>query len=150
MGERFHELNPHLPRAYGFPMLPLLDQSHREALRRVRSGATVYLSVNPVEFHGPHLSLHNDRLVSEGLIRDLHARLEPEQPLLVGADLEVGVDPCPGPGSRHTPFTVVRRLVLDACRGLAELGAAFTAHGVKVVSTGNTAAQLREAGCDVT
>jgi creatinine amidohydrolase len=104
-------------------MLPLLDQPHRDALRRVRSGATVYLSVNPVEFHGPHLSLHNDRLVSEGLIRDLHARLEPEQPLLVGADLEVGVDPCPGPGSRHTPFTVVRRLVLDACRGVAELGA---------------------------
>ncbi|HET7723835.1 MAG TPA: bifunctional phosphoribosylaminoimidazolecarboxamide formyltransferase/IMP cyclohydrolase [Propionibacteriaceae bacterium] len=34
--------------------------------------------------------------------------------------------------------------------GLAELGAAFAAHGVKVVSTGNTAALLREAGCDVT
>ncbi|MBI4900542.1 MAG: bifunctional phosphoribosylaminoimidazolecarboxamide formyltransferase/IMP cyclohydrolase [Actinobacteria bacterium] len=34
--------------------------------------------------------------------------------------------------------------------GLADLGAAFAAHGVKVVSTGNTAAQLRDAGCDVT
>ncbi len=34
--------------------------------------------------------------------------------------------------------------------GLAELGAAFAAHGVAVVSTGNTAAQLREAGCQVT
>ncbi len=34
--------------------------------------------------------------------------------------------------------------------GLAELGAAFAAHGVAVVSTGNTALQLREAGCEVT
>jgi phosphoribosylaminoimidazolecarboxamide formyltransferase/IMP cyclohydrolase len=34
--------------------------------------------------------------------------------------------------------------------GLAELGAAFAAHGVVVVSTGNTAAQLRDAGCQVT
>jgi phosphoribosylaminoimidazolecarboxamide formyltransferase/IMP cyclohydrolase len=34
--------------------------------------------------------------------------------------------------------------------GLAELGAAFAAHGVAVVSTGNTAAQLRDAGCQVT
>ncbi|MGV8848457.1 MAG: bifunctional phosphoribosylaminoimidazolecarboxamide formyltransferase/IMP cyclohydrolase [Propionibacteriaceae bacterium] len=34
--------------------------------------------------------------------------------------------------------------------GLAELGAAFAAHGVVVVSTGNTAAQLRDTGCQVT
>ncbi len=34
--------------------------------------------------------------------------------------------------------------------GLAELGAAFAAHQVAVVSTGNTALQLREAGCQVT
>lgn len=82
----------------------------------------MFLTVNPVEFHGPHLSLHNDRLISLGLARDLHLRLEPDAPFLLGADLEVGVDPCPGPGSRHTPYRVVRHLVVEACRALVELG----------------------------
>lgn len=39
--------------------------------------------------------------------------------------------------------------VYDKCC-LAELGSAFAAHGVQVVSTGNTASQLRDAGCEVT
>lgn len=104
-------------------MLSLLDLPHREARRLLSSGAPVFLTVNPVEYHGPHLSLHNDRLVSQGLCRALHARIAPELPLLLGADLEVGVDPCPGPGSRHVEYRVVRRLVREACRALAELGA---------------------------
>jgi creatinine amidohydrolase/Fe(II)-dependent formamide hydrolase-like protein len=103
-------------------MISLFDQSHTEARRLAKTGATVFLTVNPVEFHGPHLSLHNDRLISLGLARDLHDRLEPDLPFLVGADLEVGVDPCPGPGSRHVPYSVVRCLVVEACRALVELG----------------------------
>jgi creatinine amidohydrolase len=111
-----------LPVSSSPPMISLFDQSHTEARRLVKTGATVFLTVNPVEFHGPHLSLHNDRIISLGLAKDLHARLEPKAPLLLGADLEVGVDPCPGPGSRHTPYGVVRDLVVEACRALAELG----------------------------
>ena len=53
-------------------MISLLDIPHQEARRLVKSGAPVYLSVNPVEYHGPHLSLHNDRLISIGLIREVH------------------------------------------------------------------------------
>jgi creatinine amidohydrolase len=86
----------------------------------------VYQTVNPVEYHGPHLSLHNDRLISEGLMRGLHERLvrhRPEWPLLHAGDLEIGVEPCPGIGSRHTPFAVARVLVEEACRALVELGA---------------------------
>jgi creatinine amidohydrolase len=103
----------------------LFDLPHSEASRLVSSGAPVYLTVNPVEYHGPHLSLHNDRLVSLGLARDLHARLQKRHdwPFLVAADLEIGVEPCPGIGSRHTPFAVARELVGEACRALAELGA---------------------------
>lgn len=106
--------------------MKLLDRPHRDLRPLLRQGAPVYLPVNPVEYHGPHLSLHNDRLVSRGLIRDLHARLVAhlgDLPLLVADDLEVGVDPVPGPGSRHTPYRRVRRLVVDACERLAELGA---------------------------
>jgi creatinine amidohydrolase len=101
----------------------LLDLPHTAARRLLASGAPVFVPVNPVEYHGPHLSLHNDGLVSAGLIRDLHARLAPDLPLLSIADLEVGVEPAPGPGSRPVPYPVVRDLVRRTCAALADLGA---------------------------
>jgi len=104
--------------------LRLLDLPHAEARRLCATGAPVYLCVNPVEYHGPHLSLHNDRLICEALIERLHPRLgHPEWPLLLADDLEVGVDPCPGPGTRWTSFTTARALVREAVRSLHELGA---------------------------
>src|SRR4051812_9701899 len=116
-------------------MISLLDVPHQEARRLVRSGAPVYLTINPVEYHGPHLSLHNDRLISLGLVREVHEQLgkKHDWPLLLGADLEVGVEPCPGLGTRRTAFPVVRHLVVEACRALVELGASkvilMTFHG---------------------
>lgn len=86
----------------------------------------MFLLVNPVEYHGPHLSLHNDHLISLGLVREVHARLSArraEHPLIVAADLEVGVDPVPGPGTRAISYAQVRALVVRACLALAELGA---------------------------
>jgi creatinine amidohydrolase len=119
----------------------LFDLPHREAVRAVATGAPVYLTVNPVEYHGPHLSLHNDLLVSRGLARDLHARLaarHPDWPLLWASDLEVGVEPCPGPGSRASRYASCRELVLGACQALAELGAKrvvlMTFHGAPLHS----------------
>jgi len=116
-------------------MISLFDVPHQEARRLVCSGAPVYLTINPVEYHGPHLSLHNDRLISFGLAREVHEALAKtnDWPFVVGADLEIGVEPCPGPGSRRTPFGVARHLVLEACRAVAELGATrviiMTFHG---------------------
>jgi creatinine amidohydrolase len=108
-------------------MLPdpvrLADLPHREAARLLEAGAPAWVLVNPVEYHGPHLSLHNDRLVSEGLSRHLHARLWPDAPLLMCDDLEAGVEPVPGPGTRAVPFATVRALVLGAARAVRELGA---------------------------
>lgn len=105
--------------------LSLFDLPHHEARRVLARGATVFLPVNPVEYHGPHLSLHNDSLISAGLIHDIWERVEApkDQPLVVAADLEIGVDPCPGPGTRTTPFAVAVKLVREACRALVELGA---------------------------
>lgn len=114
-------------------MPELASLPHAEARALLEGGATVYLAVNPVEYHGPHLSLHNDALISAGLIRDLAARLDPEHPPLTVADLEVGVEPCAGPGSRHTPYLTVSALVREACRALCEMGATrivlMTFHG---------------------
>jgi len=105
--------------------IALFDLSHRDARRLLAGGMPVYLCVNPVEYHGPHLSLHNDRLLSLGVVRDLGERLHAkyEWPIVLADHLEVGVDPCPGPGSRPVRFPVVRELVLESCRALAELGA---------------------------
>jgi creatinine amidohydrolase len=107
------------------PLDPL-SLPHARARAILATGAPVYLPVNPVEYHGPHLSLHNDALISQGLLRDIHALLVEQGgdwPLLVASDLEVGVDPCPGPGTRATPYRAVRAQVVEACRRLADLGA---------------------------
>jgi creatinine amidohydrolase len=107
-------------------MINLLELPHTRARALLASGAPVYLPVNPVEYHGPHLSLHNDSLISRGIARDIHDVLRErghDWPLLVASDLEIGVEPCPGPGSRWTPFGAAARLVTEACRRLVELGA---------------------------
>ncbi len=137
------------------PAIDIFNLPHDEARRLVSSGAPVFLLVNPVEYHGPHLSLHNDRLISLGLCRDLHARLSQllQVPFLIGADLEIGVDPAPGPGSRHTPYALATELVREACRALCELGAKrvvlMTFHGSPlhnlVLEAG--AEVCRELGC---
>jgi len=105
--------------------VPLLDVPHVELSRLLASGAPVYLPINPVEYHGPHLSLHNDHVVSLALARDLHRELAEDTgwPFLVAASIEAGVEPCPGPGTRATPFSTVKRLVERACESLADLGA---------------------------
>lgn len=111
----------------GRGVISVFDLPHHEARSLLRATeAPVFLAVNPVEFHGPHLSLHNDRHVTAGLSRDLHAALaegRKEFPYLVADDLELGVEPASGPGSRHARFTDARRAVVEACRALVELGA---------------------------
>jgi creatinine amidohydrolase len=104
-------------------MTRLFDLPQSQLKTLLATGTPVYLTVNPVEFHGPHLSLHNDRFISLGLIRDLHAQIGRGAPLLIADDLEVGVGPAPGPGSRPTPFSIVRSLIVEACERLADLGA---------------------------
>jgi creatinine amidohydrolase len=94
-------------------------------LAALRAGAPAYLCVDPIEFHGPHLSLRNDGLISRALCEHLHTRVAKgrDWPFLLAGELPVGVEPVPGPGSRHTPLPEVRRLVREACRALAEAGA---------------------------
>ncbi|NUO52378.1 MAG: creatininase family protein [Polyangiaceae bacterium] len=106
----------------------LLDLPHHRMVELIGStDAPVFVAVNPVEFHGPHLSLHNDRLVTEGLSRDLHAALAERRsgsyPYLVAHDLELGAEPCSGPGTRHITYASLREALLETVRALAEVGA---------------------------
>ncbi len=97
-----------------------------ELRRLLRAGAPLYVLVDPVEYHGPHLTLLNDHHVAMGVAADLHRRLCEElgdHPLLIAPELGVGVDPVPGPGSEATPFRVVRRRVVEAVERWIALGA---------------------------
>jgi len=107
-------------------VIELLEAPHCRIPSLLATGAPVYLTFNPVEYHGPHLSLHNDSLLSLGFIRELHARLQrdrPDWPLLFAGELETGVDPVPGPGSRPVPYKAALKVALTACRSLIGLGA---------------------------
>jgi creatinine amidohydrolase len=106
--------------------IPIHELPQAEAQALLSDGAPVYLSINPIEYHGPHLSLRNDALVSAGLIRDMHARLQerhPGWPLILARSLDVGVEAVPGPGSQPVPYGVACGIVEGACRGLVQLGA---------------------------
>lgn len=107
-------------------MISLFDVPHRTVRAALDTGAPVFLAVNPVEYHGPHLPLHCDALISQGMAEELHAALgqkHPEWPFIVGANIEMGVEPCPGPGTRAVPYAMVKKVVVDACKALADLGA---------------------------
>ncbi|MFH1436559.1 MAG: creatininase family protein [Pseudomonadota bacterium] len=104
----------------------LLEEPHARAGRLCATGAPVYVGINPVEYHGPHLSLRNDAMISKGLALDMHGRLAekfPGWPLLWAGELGMGADPVPGPGSRPVPFVRVREAVLMTCRSLVNMGA---------------------------
>jgi creatinine amidohydrolase len=109
-------------------MTNLFDVSHSRARALLATGAPVYLPVNPVEYHGPHLPLHNDALISQGLARDIHAEMLRKEgaadwPFLVASDLELGVDPTAGLGTRSTTYRDACGAVVAACEALVELGA---------------------------
>lgn len=103
----------------------VFEIAHRRAKLACSVGAPAFVLVNPVEYHGPHLSLHNDHVISRGLLAALHQRLQkvhPEWELLLTSEVEMGVDPAAGPGSRHTSYATLRQTLIESCRALAELG----------------------------
>lgn len=102
--------------------MPTLAEFLSANQAELRGGTPVFLPVNPIEYHGPHLSLLNDHLISVGLARDLHRRLG-RGALLVAPDLDVGFDPTPGPGTIVTPLPEVKARVLAACAQVADAGA---------------------------
>lgn len=106
-------------------MRDVFELAHRDAQGWLQRGAPVYLTINPVEYHGPHLSLHNDLLLSRGVIKDMHERWlqRYDAPLLVASDLEMGVGPTKGPGSRAVTYDELRKHTLNAVKALRALGA---------------------------
>ena len=107
-------------------MIFLHELPHRDAQKLLKSGAPVYLGFNPVEYHGPHLPLSCDRLIGQGVLMDFTTRMSArfeDWPILVANDVDCGVEPTSGPGSRHQSYATLRKIVRESCRALLELGA---------------------------
>lgn len=106
-------------------VIRLFDLPHHEAREKLRGGALVVLTFDPVEFHGPHLPLGCDRLIARGLTAEFAAHLETELEceVVLVEPVECGVEPTSGPGSRRLKYRTVRTIVEESCRALIELGA---------------------------
>lgn len=103
----------------------LLFQPHERLDAMARAGYPIHVFVNPVEYHGPHLSLGNDRILSERLAQRLHERLSRRygpMPFIVGGYVDFGCDPCPGVGSTNLTYSQLEPLVFKMLSGLADLG----------------------------
>ncbi len=103
----------------------LYSYPHCELLELLKQDVPVYVFVNPIEYHGPHLSLYTDKVLSMGMAKKLHAELvnkKGEMPFLVAEDISLGEGPTRGPGSIHTPFKDLRKIILRCSKSLVELG----------------------------
>lgn len=105
----------------------LFSMPHKKMMETLKTGAPVYVLVNPVEYHGPHLSLYTDEALSISLSRKLHERINAAKgtsyPFLLGQNLSLGEGPTPGPGSVHTPFKVLKEKIRKVCKSLVAVGA---------------------------
>lgn len=104
----------------------LFDLPHHDAVKLLESGAPVYLSFNPYEYHGPHLPLACDGLIAGGILGDIATVMQerfPEWPVLVADEIGCGADATSGPGSRMQKYGDLKRLVRSSCEALVDLGA---------------------------
>ncbi|MBI3072088.1 MAG: creatininase family protein [Deltaproteobacteria bacterium] len=100
--------------------------ANEEARAHFARGAPVYILVNPLEYHGPHLPIDTDAAIALGLARELHASLGDAHggaPLIWGDEIGMGVEPTPGKGTVACPHRDVTRAVIAACRSAASKGA---------------------------
>lgn len=85
------------------------DELPETQLRSAFEENPLFIFVNPTEYHGPHLPLANDYLISRGLAERLFQRLKKAglaQDFIAAPLVNMGLDPTPGPG---TVFTTTRQ-----------------------------------------
>lgn len=120
----------------------IYDIPHKKARQLLETNdCPVFVYVNPIEYHGPHLSLNTDALQSIGLGEKLHELLTQKYgdfPYLVAADIRLGVDPTPGVGTVATSFKELKNCILKVAKSLKNMGAKkvifLTHHGAPLHS----------------
>ncbi|MBC7692383.1 MAG: creatininase family protein [Methylotenera sp.] len=103
----------------------LSELPNREAQRLVQSGAPVVATFNPVEYHGPHLPLDTDTLLSISALKAVFERLRgrSEWPFLIHSVVRAGCGAVPSHGTTQHNYRQVRKIVMNTCEGIRDLGA---------------------------
>ncbi len=137
----------------------LIDDTPLTEIRALAAkGVPAWVCIDPIEYHGPHLSLRNDQLIAEGLMRQSHAILQerhPDWPLVFAGQLGIGMDTVPGPGTVDVPYREVLRQTRTMGRRLLDLGFGrmvfLTFHGSPFHNAAlwEAAEELREQGARV-
>ncbi len=95
-------------------------------LQALDRGTTVFfISVSPIEVHGPHLPVGTDVFISEDLVRRYAAALARRHPELTFVKLPplyAGSDALPVPGSLSVPAPHLEGVLVAYGRGLAKQG----------------------------
>ena len=120
----------------------IYDLPHKKTIELLKENeCPVFVYVNPIEYHGPHLSLNTDSLQSIALGKLLHKKLVEKYgdfPYLEAADLRLGVDPTPGVGTISTSFKDLKITILKTAKSLKKMGAKkvifLTHHGAPLHS----------------
>ena len=79
--------------------------------------------VNPIEFHGTHLTLKNDYEISRGLTERFIRRLQEKNPKIEVSsvfDVPKGCDPAKGPGTEFTTLRELKSAVLQKCEEIEQ------------------------------
>ena len=80
------------------------------------------ISVNPIEFHGPHLPLDTDHLISLGIVNLVEEKFKEKLNFYYFPAINMGVDPTPGPGTVSTSYQVLKLTILKIVKSLIRLG----------------------------
>lgn len=82
----------------------------------------IYIYVNPVEYHGPHLSLHNDFILTQAFANLLHQQSFADLPFIEAPAIHFGHGPANGLGSVATDYSELKKKIISMVSGVWSLG----------------------------
>jgi creatinine amidohydrolase len=103
----------------------LIELRSPEVAALAESGAVVVLPISPLEEHGPHLPLGTDAMLAEhfaGLCAEIVRTHQPDVPVVLAPLIPLGTHVFRFMGSISIRQRVIRNLLIDYGRSLAEAG----------------------------
>ncbi|AFM13555.1 creatininase family protein [Turneriella parva] len=120
----------------GAPELIFYDELPEKQLQGLMHGNILFLFINPTEYHGPHLPLANDYIISRGLAARLAPRLIKAgltEKFIAAPLINLGLDPTPGAGTIATSAARFDTYLAQFARKLPLIGVSrvivMTFHG---------------------